>query len=127
MSFSFLTQYFLSRQTYHKGSTFFRFLHSCKTFFFSFGWSIMGFLWFLFWIWIVLQFFLSFRQLINPFLHKQELQNTPVDHVGWAKLLVREMKNASNEDDAIARVSRLFEAFESSIRASANTEINQVV
>ena len=50
-----------------------------------------------------------------------------MDHVGWAKLLVREMKNASNEDDAIARVSRLFEAFESSIRASANTEINQVV
>ncbi|KAK7831432.1 hypothetical protein CFP56_027462 [Quercus suber] len=46
-----------------------------------------------------------------------ELQNTPVDRVGWAKLLVREMKNASNEDDAIARVSRLFEAFESSIRA----------
>ena len=76
---------------------------------------------------LFLQFFLSFRQLINPFLHKQELQNTPVDHVGWAKLLIREMKNASNEDDAIARVSRLFEAFESSIRASANTEINQVV
>nr|POF02671.1 hypothetical protein CFP56_38138 [Quercus suber] len=56
-----------------------------------------------------------------------ELQNTPVDRVGWAKLLVREMKNASNEDDAIARVSRLFEAFESSIRASAKAEINQMV
>ncbi|XP_050243938.1 uncharacterized protein LOC126692386 [Quercus robur] len=57
----------------------------------------------------------------------QELQNTPMDRVGWVKLLVKEMKNASNEDDAIARVSRLLEAFESSIRASANTEINQMV
>lgn len=50
-----------------------------------------------------------------------------MDRVGWVKLFVREMKNASNEDDAIARVSRLIEAFESSIRATANTEINQVV
>ena len=50
-----------------------------------------------------------------------------MDRVGWVKLLDREMKNASNEDDAIARDSRVFDASESSIHAIANTGINQVV
>ena len=50
-----------------------------------------------------------------------------MDRVGWVKLLDREMKNASNEDDAIARGSRVFDASESSIHAIANTGINQVV
>ena len=50
-----------------------------------------------------------------------------MDHVGWVKLYARETKDASNKDDAIARGSRVFDAFESSILAIANTRINQVV
>nr|POF02663.1 hypothetical protein CFP56_38130 [Quercus suber] len=50
-----------------------------------------------------------------------------MDRVGWVKLLDREMKNASNEDDAIARGSRVFDASDSSIHAIANTGINQLM
>ncbi|XP_030927282.1 uncharacterized protein LOC115953670 [Quercus lobata] len=50
-----------------------------------------------------------------------------MDHVGWVKLYARETKDASNKDDAIARGSRVFDAFESSILAIASTGINQMV
>ena len=50
-----------------------------------------------------------------------------MDHVGWVKLYARETKDASYKDDAIAHGSRVFDAFESSILAIANTGINQVV
>ncbi|KAK7292047.1 hypothetical protein RIF29_07682 [Crotalaria pallida] len=53
-------------------------------------------------------------------------QNYPVSGAEWVELLVKEMMNASNMDDAKARASRVLEALEKSIcmRASAKTDLN---
>ncbi|KAG8367432.1 hypothetical protein BUALT_Bualt16G0071400 [Buddleja alternifolia] len=51
--------------------------------------------------------------------------NLPVDGAEWVELLVTEVLNASNIEDAKARVSRALEALERSICASATTEAAQ--
>ncbi|KAK4582423.1 hypothetical protein RGQ29_025561 [Quercus rubra] len=56
-----------------------------------------------------------------------DLQKDPTNRVGWVKLLARELKNACNKDDAIARGSSVLDAFESSIHAIAITGVNQMV
>ena len=47
-----------------------------------------------------------------------------MNRVGWVKLLARELKNAYNKDDAIARGSSVLDAFESSIHAIAIIGVN---
>ncbi|KAK7264894.1 hypothetical protein RJT34_32507 [Clitoria ternatea] len=49
-------------------------------------------------------------------------QDNPLNGAEWVELLVKEMMNASNMDDAKARASRVLEALEKSICARACTE-----
>lgn len=51
--------------------------------------------------------------------------NLPVNGPEWVELLVKEVINASNVDDAKARVSRALEALEKSICANATAETAQ--
>ena len=117
-SLSFLIQYFLSKQTYHKGSSFYKFYIYATL---SFPWDNL--------LWDFYDFCSRHEYFfkINPFLHKQDLQKDPMNRVGWVKLLARELKNACNKDDAIAHGSSVLDAFESSIHAIAIIGVNQVV
>ncbi|OAY82407.1 hypothetical protein ACMD2_17415 [Ananas comosus] len=55
----------------------------------------------------------------------QNIEDLPKDGSEWVELLVREMMNASNMDDARARASRVLDLLEKSIVARAGTELMQ--